>query len=66
MNFFKLIMLLFAQEAIKYVAIRYRNSLSPCITCVQHSHAEKWTGWRRQYHQRGVDLEGYCLYLQRR
>jgi len=34
-------MLLFAQEAMKYVAIRLQNSLSPCITCVQHSHAAK-------------------------
>jgi len=37
-GFFKLIMLLFTQEAIQYVAIRYQNSLSPCITCVQHTH----------------------------
>jgi len=40
-GFFKLIMLLFTQEAIKYVAIRYQNSLYPCITCVHHSHAAK-------------------------
>jgi len=34
-------MLLFAQEAMKYVAIRNQNSLPPCITSVQHSHAAK-------------------------
>jgi len=25
----------------KYVTIRYQNSLSPCITCIQHSDAVK-------------------------
>jgi len=34
-------MLRFAQEAMKYVTILYQNSMSPCITCVQHSHAAK-------------------------
>ena len=40
-GFFKLIMFLFRPEAMKYVDVRCQNSLSPCITCVQHSHAAK-------------------------
>jgi len=34
-------MLLFTQDAIKRGTIRHPNSLSPCINCVQRSHAEK-------------------------